>query len=64
MPEEIAEAVERGLACACALHDRGLIDAAAIRLQGETRIAIDGVALPRLSHVATAASLQQEIAHA
>ena len=45
--------------------EAGLIDAAAIHLQGETRIfAIDGVALPRLSHVATAASLQREIAHA
>lgn len=64
-PEEAAEAIERGLACAGALHDRGLIDAAAIHLQGETCIfAIDGVALPRLSHVATAASLQREIAHA
>jgi hypothetical protein len=35
-PDEIAEALAAGLACAEALHDGGLIQAAALHLQGET----------------------------
>jgi hypothetical protein len=51
---EIAEAIQRGLACARALHDRRLIDAAAIHLQGETRVlAPAGAALrPAVTHAA------------
>jgi len=35
-PDEIAEALAAGLACAETLRDRGLIEAAALHLQGET----------------------------
>jgi hypothetical protein len=36
MPDEIAEALAAGLACAETLRDRGLIEAVALHLQGET----------------------------
>lgn len=36
MPDEIAEALAAGFACAETLRDRGLIEAAALHLQGET----------------------------
>ncbi len=39
-PQEIRQAIARGLACAENLRDRGLIDAAAIHLQGETSVLV------------------------
>ncbi|MFZ0459770.1 MAG: UPF0280 family protein [Rhodoplanes sp.] len=64
MREEVGEAIERGLARARALHDRGLIHAAAIHLQGETRVLVtNDAAAPRLSSAFSATSLQREIAH-
>ncbi len=49
-PPAIGEAIARGLARARALRDHGLIHAAAIHLQGETRVLVSGeVEAPRLS---------------
>jgi ApbE superfamily uncharacterized protein (UPF0280 family) len=39
-PQEIRQAIARGLACAENLRHRGLIDAAAIHLQGETSVLV------------------------
>jgi hypothetical protein len=38
-PEEIQEALARGMSCAGRLMDRGIIKAAALHLQGETQVA-------------------------
>jgi ApbE superfamily uncharacterized protein (UPF0280 family) len=63
-PAEVEQALAHGLARAGALRDRGLIHAAAIRLQGETSLLVpDDGAAPRLSPTSSAASLQREIAH-
>jgi ApbE superfamily uncharacterized protein (UPF0280 family) len=42
-PAEVGQALARGLARASVLRDRGLIHAAAIRLQGETRLLVPGL---------------------
>jgi hypothetical protein len=38
-PDAIVEALERGRAVACTMRDAGLIEAAYLALQGETRVA-------------------------
>ncbi len=64
MREEVGEAIERGLARARGLHDRGLIHAVAIHLRGETRVLVtNDAAAPRLSPAFSATPLQREIAH-
>jgi uncharacterized protein len=64
MREEVGEAIERGLARARGLHDRALIHAVAIHLQGETRVLVtNDAAAPRLSPAFSATPLQREIAH-
>jgi ApbE superfamily uncharacterized protein (UPF0280 family) len=51
MPDEIAEALAAGFACAETLRDRGLIEAAALHLQGETvTLGLPAQAAPFLSH--------------
>jgi ApbE superfamily uncharacterized protein (UPF0280 family) len=64
-PQEIRQAIARGLACAENLRHRGLIDAAAIHLQGETSVLVRE-AFESLSGVepAKSASLpEREFAH-
>jgi ApbE superfamily uncharacterized protein (UPF0280 family) len=64
-PHEIGQAIERGLARARALRDRGLIHAAAIHLQGETRVLVtDDAVAALLSPALSAGSSPREFAHA
>lgn len=60
----IAQAIAGGLACAEDLRHRGLIHAAAIHLQGETRVLLPAARRPQVqASPAMLASLCQEFAH-
>lgn len=64
-PHAIGEAIARGFARARALRDRGLIHAAAIHLQGGTRILVSGeVEAPRLSLAPSLTQAGPVFAHA